>query len=122
MFTKCKYKSNLLKIAKEINATDVITKIIAFQPPKQCIILQIIKYYKNILGLYSIEPMNVNGCCFKSKQKHCCRYKKVKFIHDLYKNINYKWIEVDCYTYKKSTRKSSSKDKRIVILHLKNKK
>lgn len=34
MFNKCKYQSNLFKIAKEINATDTITKIVAFQPPK----------------------------------------------------------------------------------------
>ena len=35
MFGKCKYDRNLFKIAKEINATDMITKIIAFQPPKK---------------------------------------------------------------------------------------
>ena len=35
MFGKCKYDTNLFRIAKEIKATDVISKIIAFQPPKK---------------------------------------------------------------------------------------
>ncbi len=36
MFKKCNYDANIFRIAKEINATDAITKIIAFQPPKKC--------------------------------------------------------------------------------------
>jgi hypothetical protein len=35
MFTKCKYDANLFRLAKEINATDMITGIIAFKPPKK---------------------------------------------------------------------------------------
>lgn len=65
--------------------------------------------------------MNTNGNFVKSKQKHGCGYEKVKFIHDLYKNNIYKWIEVDCYTFKKRNT-SSSKDKSIVIIHIRNKK
>jgi hypothetical protein len=57
---------------------------------------------------------------FKTKQKHTCRYEKVKFIHDVHDNVHYKWIEQDCYIYKKTNK--NGKDKNIVILHLKNKK
>lgn len=36
MFNTCKYDSGFFKLAKEIKATDMITKIIAFQPPRKC--------------------------------------------------------------------------------------
>lgn len=36
MLTKCNYDVNIFRIAKEINATEAISKIIAFQPPKKC--------------------------------------------------------------------------------------
>ncbi len=36
MIGKCKYNTNLLRIAKEINATEVISRVVAFQPPKKC--------------------------------------------------------------------------------------
>jgi hypothetical protein len=117
MFGKCKYDTNLFRIAKEIKATDVISKIIAFQPPKKRNIL----YFKSV-AQYSIEPLNSYSCNFKTKQKHCCRSEKVRFVHDVYSNICYRWIEEDCYTFKNTKDGSKNKDKNIVILHLKNKK
>jgi hypothetical protein len=72
--------------------------------------------------MYNIEFINKDACCIKTKQKHCCRYKKVKFVHDTFSSVSYPWIEEECYTFKKTSKKSSNKDKNIVILHIKNKK
>ena len=62
----------------------------------------------------------VKGDCFKTKRKHCSPYEKVIFQHDEFENISYRWIEEECYTFKIRNEKSKNKDKKIVILHLKN--
>jgi hypothetical protein len=36
MLKKCNYDAKLFYIVKEINATNLVTKILAFQPPKKC--------------------------------------------------------------------------------------
>jgi hypothetical protein len=113
MFNKCICNVKMLKIAKEINAIDVISKIMAFAPPSKCKILEL------HIGKYKLRPFNEKGP-FKTKGKYCCRYEKVKFIHDNYENIKHLWIEQECYTYKIGKEKSKNKNKMIVILHLKN--
>jgi hypothetical protein len=73
--------------------------------------------------MYSIEAFKgTNTPCSGKNQKHCSRYEKVKFVHDIYSNIAYKWIEENCYLFKNTNEKSRNKDKNIVILHLQNKK
>lgn len=37
MFSECQCKPKIFKFAKEIKATNILTRIFAFQPPKKCI-------------------------------------------------------------------------------------
>ncbi len=119
MFNKCKYDKKLFRLAKEINATSVITKIIAFQPPKK----GKLNSFNLNSAMYSIQALQgSNTPCSGKNQKHCSRYERVKFVHDIYSNITHKWIEETSYLFKNTHEKSKNRDKNIVILHLKNKK
>ena len=71
-------------------------------------------------ALYKIEPLDITSCDFKTKQKHCGCWEEVRFIHDTYHNIKYNWINQSCYTFKNTKEGSKNKDKKIVILHIKN--
>jgi len=77
--------------------------------------------FKHKSANYRIEFSEIS-CCVKTKQKHCCRFKKVNFIQDTFNDIKYDWIKQDCYTFKKTNKKASINDKNIVILHIQNKK
>jgi hypothetical protein len=117
----CKCGKGLFRLAKEIQATEVISRIVAFQPPKQGKIhinVTNINIFK--IGLYDIQPLNYSGCCLINKNKHCKCYEKVKFVHDIYENVSYKWIEENCYIYKKNSKRTRSTNNSLIVLHLKN--
>ena len=59
---------------------------------------------------YSLKENNNNN------QKRSNLYSEVKFIHNLYNNINYPFINIHCYSIKKV----SDKNKKLVCLYLKN--
>ena len=59
---------------------------------------------------YSLKENNNNN------QKRSNLYSEVKFIHNLYNNINYPSINIHCYSIKKV----SDKNKKLVCLYLKN--
>lgn len=88
-----------------------LPKLLLSNHQKNVIFFNIIK----ILGLYSINPLIISESK-KNNSKYGCIITKVKFVHEIYENIQYKWIEQTCYTLNKSKR---SKNK-IVVLHLKN--
>ncbi len=66
-----------------------------------------------------MRPLNEQGS-FKTDEKHCSRIEKVTFVHDTHDNLYIPWIRQECYTYKIGNEKSKNKNKKIVILHLKN--
>lgn len=45
-------------------------------------------------------------------------YESVKFSHDIYDNLPYKWVEEKCFIYKKRNLRNQIRN--LVILYLKN--
>ena len=62
---------------------------------------------------YSIQEFSEN---YIKKNKRSILYSEVKFIHNIYNNINYPFINIHCYTIKKIT----DKNKKLICLYLKN--
>jgi hypothetical protein len=92
--TSCFTCTSLFSLSKEVKVANMIANIIAFSPPTR--------------ASYSISEES------KTDERGAC-YKKVNFHHMEYDEIEYPWIEKQCYQIQKCTTK-----KRLIVMHIKN--
>ena len=94
--SSCSACKNLFSIAKDMKVSSLIANMMAFSPPTR------INY--DVEDIFSSQ----------SSQRGAC-YQQIKFIHKDFSQIQYPWIEVECYRLQKCSSK-----KRIVLLRVKN--